>query len=143
MGGCPPLHRRSVSPSESTIDAGSFIRSLSDDTACWPTIAAQASRVWQTAQHGIAPHQDQQLSTLSWWTHPRSRRVARQVFIRSDPAERVKSLSPFLCFCSIGDSHVFDLYSATSFVDAHGTLNAELEVKLQKTHDMADNCIIC
>jgi hypothetical protein len=32
---------------------------------------------------------------------------------------------------------------ATSFVDAHGTLNAELEVKLQKTHDLDVNCIIC
>jgi hypothetical protein len=38
---------------------------------------------------------------------------------------------------------MLDLHSATSFVDTHGTLNAELEVKLQKTHDMVDNCIIC
>jgi hypothetical protein len=38
---------------------------------------------------------------------------------------------------------MFDLHSATSFVDAHGTLNAELEVKLQKTHDLDVNCIIC
>jgi hypothetical protein len=34
-------------------------------------------------------------------------------------------------------------HSATSFVDAHGTLNAELEVKLQKNHDLDTNCIIC
>jgi len=33
---------------------------------------------------------------------------------------------------------------ATSFVDTHGILNAELEVKLQKSHDLLDaNCIIC
>jgi hypothetical protein len=32
---------------------------------------------------------------------------------------------------------------ATSFVDADGTLNAELEVKLQKTQDMDSNCVIC
>jgi hypothetical protein len=44
-------------------------------------------------------------------------------------------------FCT-GDSHVWS-HSATSFVDADGTLNAELEVKLQKTHDLDANCIIC
>jgi hypothetical protein len=38
---------------------------------------------------------------------------------------------------------MFDLHSATSFADDHGTLNAELEVKLQKTHDLDANCIIC
>jgi hypothetical protein len=41
---------------------------------------------------------------------------------------------------------MFDLHSATSFVDAHGSLNAELEVKLQKiklqkTHDVDVNFI--
>jgi hypothetical protein len=50
LRGCPPLHRRSVSPTKSTINAGSSIRSLSDDAAaCWPT-ATQASHVWQTLQ---------------------------------------------------------------------------------------------
>jgi hypothetical protein len=34
-------------------------------------------------------------------------------------------------------------YSVTSFVDANGTLNAELEVKLQKAHDMDSNCVVC
>ncbi|KAI0000418.1 hypothetical protein BJV77DRAFT_1063835 [Russula vinacea] len=32
---------------------------------------------------------------------------------------------------------------ATSFVDADGTLNAELEVKLQKTQEMDSSCVIC
>ncbi|KAI0302517.1 hypothetical protein BC826DRAFT_965857 [Russula brevipes] len=32
---------------------------------------------------------------------------------------------------------------ASSYVDADGTLNAELEVKLQKTNDLDSNCIIC
>ena len=34
-------------------------------------------------------------------------------------------------------------YSVTSFVDANGTLNAELEVKLQKANDMDSNCVVC
>ena len=47
--------------------------------------------------------------------------------------------------------HVSDFYreftlwchSASSYVDADGTLNAELEVKLQKTSDLESNCVIC
>ena len=52
-----------------------------------------------------------------------------------------KLLSLFLC--SVLGIHMFDLYSATSFVDAHGTLKAELEVKLQNTNGLDANCIIC
>jgi len=40
-------------------------------------------------------------------------------------------------------SSLIVIHSASSYVDADGTLNAELEVKLQQTNVLDTNCIIC
>src|SRR6266852_115086 len=46
----PTCRSLSPGPPSMFINSGSFICSLSDDAACWPTSATQASYVWQTPQ---------------------------------------------------------------------------------------------
>jgi len=50
--------------------------------------------------------------------------------------EVVVSLEKFLAGATLQND-------ASSYVDADGTLNAELEVKLQKTTEVDTNCVIC